>query len=422
MLTIHQTQQILRLHQEGLAISAIAREVGVSRDSVRKYIADPGADIKIKSKQHRRSKLDSVPKDQLKTLFEKSGGNCVVCARLLAGPEYGIKIDQSTVYRYISSHYPDLKTAKKPVINSFHCEPGEQLQIDFVWLDIKFKNSNDTVKVPVFEAVYAWSRKLFVRVCPDMTQSSWLLSLTKCFLQHGLPKLVLCDHDVALVKRTTNGNCKFTAAFYWLCQSLGVKIRACRPYRPQTKGRIERAGRYIKENALAEFNWLGVEDPEDLQNRLDRWIIEVADRRKIPALHGISVADAFKKEQSLLLPISSEKREKLMIQCGLVSVNDAAFIELFGERLHVNYRLRNRKLYAYVRPDGHGILCDLNGNKAEEICICEASMHTHRFEDHKTEPIQIDSPIPTPEALEHSKDEYAPDPDLVALSDILGAN
>ena len=115
-------------------------------------------------------------------------------------------------------------------------------------------------------------------------------------MQHGLPKLVLCDHDVALVKRTTNGNCKFTAAFYWLCQSLGVKIRACRPYRPQTKGRIERAGRYIKENALAEFNWLGVEDPEDLQNRLDRWIIEVADRRKIPALHGISVADAFKKK------------------------------------------------------------------------------------------------------------------------------
>lgn len=111
MLTIHQTQQILRLHQEGLAISAIAREVGVSRDSVRKYIADPGADIKIKSKQHRRSKLDSVPKDQLKTLFEKSGGNCVVCARLLSGPEYGIKIDQSTVYRYISSHYPDLRAS-----------------------------------------------------------------------------------------------------------------------------------------------------------------------------------------------------------------------------------------------------------------------------------------------------------------------
>ena len=88
-------QFVFRDFPKFFAFSAIAREVGVSRDSVRKYIADPGADIKIKFKQHRRSKLDFVPKDQLKTLFEKSGGNSVVCARLLSGTEYGIKIDNA---------------------------------------------------------------------------------------------------------------------------------------------------------------------------------------------------------------------------------------------------------------------------------------------------------------------------------------
>ena len=107
MLNIHQTQQILRLHQEGVSISAIAREVGVSRDSVRKYIANPGADIQIRPRQRRRSKLDAIPEPQLRTLFEKNRGNCVVCARLLAGPKYGIKIDQSSVFRYITSLYGD---------------------------------------------------------------------------------------------------------------------------------------------------------------------------------------------------------------------------------------------------------------------------------------------------------------------------
>lgn len=128
MLNIHQTQQILRLHQEGVSISAIAREVGVSRDSVREYIATPEADIQIRPRQRRRSKLDAIPEPQLRTLFEKSGGNCVVCVRLLAGPKYGIKIDQSSVFRYITSHYPDLTaTNKKPAVNCFESEPGEQL-------------------------------------------------------------------------------------------------------------------------------------------------------------------------------------------------------------------------------------------------------------------------------------------------------
>ncbi len=420
MLNIHQTQQILRLHQEGVSISAIAREVGVSRDSVRKYIANPGADIQIRPRQRRRSKLDAIPEPQLRTLFEKSGGNCVVCVRLLAGPKYEIKIDQSSVFRYITSHYPDLTaTNKKPAVNCFESEPGEQLQIDFVWVDVLFQNSDHTVKVPVFEAVYTWSRKLFVRVCPDMTQASWLLSLTQCFLQHGLPKSVLCDNDVALVKRSKGESGKFTAAFYWLCHSLGVKIRACRPYHPQTKGRIERAGRYIKENALVEINYLGIKDHKELQARLDSWILSVADHRRVPALNGMTVADAFKKEQSLLLQITPERQKKLMIQCGLISVSDAAFIELFGERLHVNYHLRNRKLFAYVRPDGHGVLCNVNGSKAEEFCIPEASMLAHRFEDRKLEPIQQDLPAPTPQSLEHSNDDPSLDPYFDALSKIL---
>ena len=100
----------------------------------------------------------------------------------------------------------------------------------------------------------------------------------------------------------------------------------------------------------------------------------------------MTVADAFKKEQSLLLQITPERQKKLMIQCGLISVSDAAFIELFGERLHVNYHLRNRKLFAYVRQDGHGVLCNVNGSKAEEFCIPEASIekcHPLRYETAK---------------------------------------
>lgn len=82
MLTIHQTQQILRLHQEGLAISAIAREVGVSRDSVRKYIADPGPIL--------RSSLSSIVVPNLTPFLRISSKHCLkrAAATVLSVPDF----------------------------------------------------------------------------------------------------------------------------------------------------------------------------------------------------------------------------------------------------------------------------------------------------------------------------------------------
>ncbi len=56
----------------------------------------------------------------------------------------------------------------------YRCEPGQQLQIDFVKTKFTFHEENGTAfeqDIYLFEAVYAWSRKSFVRVCPDMTQA-----------------------------------------------------------------------------------------------------------------------------------------------------------------------------------------------------------------------------------------------------------
>ena len=55
--------------------------------------------------------------------------------------------------------------------------------------------------VYIFEACYAWSRKSFVWVCPDMTQASWLLGIAKCLAVLGIPRTILCDNDKGLVIR-----------------------------------------------------------------------------------------------------------------------------------------------------------------------------------------------------------------------------
>lgn len=382
MLDSHIVQQILRMYYvDGESIRKIAKILEISRNTVIKYIRNPNADVAFKKKQQRKSKLDAVPEKELLELCDATGANSSVLSRII-GQRYNVHVDPSTFRRYLAARHPEVLAKKPKAINSFEVEPGEQLQIDFVWIDFTFANAKEPVKLPVFEAVYAWSRKTYFRVCPDMTQASWLLSLSDCLLKNGIPKTVLCDNDAALVKRqnSVNGN-KFTAAFYWLCRSLGIKIIACKPCHAYTKGRIERTGQYLRRNAFAEFNCSNdIYTVADLQTRIDQWVVDVADERHNEDTK-CSIRKAFEIESKLLTHATPVQQERLRIKCGIVEVNELAVIQLYGQRIKVDYHLKNSKVYAYLRPDGKGVLCDDSGKCVQTLQLSPDVMASHRFED-----------------------------------------
>lgn len=378
MLNSNERQRIRRLCKlENLSIRQISRLTGFCRKTIKNCIDHPDDDLIIKPKQKRKSKLDAVPQEKFLEIYDASHGNTVLCANLLKELDYGIDVNPSTIYRYVASRYPERIKKPEKVLNTFESEPGQQLQIDFVWVKVTFNGDSTPTDIPLFEATYSWSRKLFVRVCPDMTQASWLLSLSECMLKLGLPRQVLCDNDVALVKRGPKR--EFTSAFKWLCESLNVAMQACKPYHPQTKGRIERKGRYIKENALPGFQFLGIKDRNDLQEKLDRWILKIADHQKLST--GKTVAEAYKEESKVLMQPSVKQKEALKIKCGEVTVNERAQVDVYGQRVKVDYTLKDRKFYAYFKPDGHGVLCTFDGTKCYDITIPAEAMRNYRFED-----------------------------------------
>jgi IstB-like ATP binding protein len=92
-----------------------------------------------------------------------------------------------------------------------------------------------------------------VRFATETTRPTTLRLLTQCLVElGGAPGEVLTDRDPALViGATPSGRPVFAPEWVDLAEVLGIRPRACRPYRAKTKGKVERVIRELKEDFLA---------------------------------------------------------------------------------------------------------------------------------------------------------------------------
>ena len=147
----------------------------------RRLFAGYGLPLRLRSKALkpiRASKLQSVDRDAFLQLLLSSRSNSEVVARMLCefpqeyGLPQGFTVSARTVRRFIRSDFAAYAKRSQPVpIGDAHYEPGAQ--IDFVLTKFQFAGDDFLTKVPLFEAVFPWSHKAYVRVCPDMKQVSW---------------------------------------------------------------------------------------------------------------------------------------------------------------------------------------------------------------------------------------------------------
>ena len=392
MLDHQKVQQILRLRNEGLSLRQIQSATHCSLETIRRYINNPQRGLQERSVKPRSCKMDRFEQDVLIDLFHKSKGNFVVIARCLhhlarLRKIESFKIDASSVRRYYQSHFPDLSVVKPTEINPFDVEPGQQVQIDFVEALFQFVGQDQPTRLYIFEAIYAWSRKRYVRLCPDSQQSSWYLSILDCLLKNGCPRTILCDNDKSLVISHTRSGVRFNPGFTWLCKPFGIVPVACKPRRAKTKGRIERTGGYIKQNALAEANAIGnIENLEQLQHFLDKWVIEVSDQRKYWVNNRHQTAESlYEQEKSFLHFVPEDQQAQAIVNVGSQIVSDRGTVTVYGWSKSIGYRHKGRTVCCYVRPNGSCMVMDIQGRPIISFCVPAAYMQNF---DLNTRPAQ----------------------------------
>lgn len=285
--------RIHELSRQGLGSKRIARQLGISRNSVRRYLA--GAKVGFQERPAAR-RLDGDTLHEVQNLFGNvAEGNAVVIQQEL--DRQGIHVELRTLQRAVAPLRQEARAEALATVR-FETLPGQQIQIDFGEKTVPI--AGQPVKVYLMTSVLGYSRRIDCRAFLAQRQDDWFEGLDGAFRHFGgLTEQVLCDNASPLVvshDRHT-GVVVWNPGFEAFCRDRGLTPKACRPRRARTKGKIERGVGYVKHNALAGRSF---DTFADLERHLATWRLEVADQR----IHGTTrerPADRFERDERVAL-------------------------------------------------------------------------------------------------------------------------
>lgn len=262
---------------------------------------------------------------------------------------------------------------------AFVCEPGQQLQIDFTFGEFRFANRERPTKLSFFEAVYPWSHKAFVMVLTGTAQASWMMGISTCLARFGCPAEILCDNDKSLVIQNQGpGKVRFHPDFEWLLKPFGIKPVACRPSRPQTKGAVERFGRYFKEHCLPllQYKNKNIQCIKDLQQAIDLWISNTSDER---VFDGKTVAQWFEQERQMLL-IPGHADTYMPVAHRITEASKKAGVCFYGQRFQLPPECAGTWVSITVRHNGEFLVSSLEGRELLTGAIPIDQMQSYKFD------------------------------------------
>ncbi len=260
MLRSRTVHTIHNLATQGKSIHQIARDLNLARNTVRKYLrGKPTAAARPK----RPSKLDPF-KDQVRRWVQEDRLlNCETMLERLRALGYTGRV--SILKDFVHPLRPP-KGGHQPV-RRYETKPGEQLQFD--WGEFLYEQDGVQRKLYGFTAILSYSRMrfvVFVKRCDAPTMIRCLMEACEYF--GGLPRAMLTDRMKSVLLQVEDGVLQWHPLFADFMAAIGVAPRVCKPYTPQTKGKIERSVGVVKQDF-----WPGIafSDLDDLNRQARPW-------------------------------------------------------------------------------------------------------------------------------------------------------
>ena len=254
-MTMEQWAEIRNLHEQGLATAAIARRLGISRNTIAKYLDHPGPP----SYKPRPSGAQLGPYQEY------------LRSRLTEFPELGTTILLEEIRRRgYSGSYSVLLRFLRPLrepkevkaVVRFETPPGLQAQVDWVQFD-RVMVDGEVHTLFAFVMTLGFSRARYVEFTIDTSTATFIACHIRAFEYFGgHTKQILYDNlkSVVLKRALLAANSQFNPFYLDFASYYGLVPRLATPYRAQTKGKVERTGRVVRESIYAGVRFSSLQE------------------------------------------------------------------------------------------------------------------------------------------------------------------
>ena len=289
------------LLEQGVQKTAIAEQLGVSRRLVYHL---------IKTGQLDRDLAEPPPRRRLGKPLKLEPYKGIITTRLESYPELSaVRLFEECRAAGYRGSLTQLKVFVRQVrprpepepIVRFETSPGHQAQVDFA--EFRFPWGKRFALL----VVLGYSRLLWLRFFPRQTMGTVIRGLEEAFAYFGgVPRELLFDQMKAVIledHRADGGKLLENPEFLRFAAHWGFRIRACRPYRAKTKGKVERPVAYVRGNFVYGREFLG---DGDLDAQRLTWLDRTANVR----IHGTTKEAPrlrFERdEQAVLQPLAAD--------------------------------------------------------------------------------------------------------------------
>lgn len=348
MITMQKWAAIRQLKEQGYSKRAIARMLGISRNTVKRALKQE--DIPRYERKKLPVKVIDPFQDTIKEmLFQKK----FIGTRILTEiRKKGYTGSLTTLYRFLKKikKDPPLKTTSR-----YETEPVEQAQFD--WTSYEVILAGKKRKAICFLTILGYSRRKYMTFSLNASLASIIEALEEAIrFFGGSPQKVLLDNAKQIViDHLSQGTVQFNETFLKLAGLYRFQPKACQLYWPRTKGKVERPFYYIDQHFIKgnEFSSL-----EDLIQRGHSFIDLWDDRPNATTLEKPRLR--FEKEKGFLTPLPEERFSPTIREMRKVSWD--CLVSFRGCRYSCPHSFSGKRVW--VR-EVHGAILeimDLSGN------------------------------------------------------------
>src|SRR5579863_3184280 len=276
-----------------MPVKAIARAVGVSRNTVRaavasdrppKYERKPAGSIVDAAEPRIRELLKAYPSMPATVIAERIGW------------DRSIRVLRDRVAELRPAYLPPDPASRTAY------EPGEIAQCDLwfppVMLPAGCGQVRRPAQLPVLTMVCAYSRWLAAVLIPTRTAADLFAGWWQLIAGLGtVPRVLVWDGEGA-IGRWRAGRVELTASCQAFRGTLGARVIVCKPADPEAKGLVERAHDWLERSFLPGRTFAS---PADFNDQLASWLA-VASTRPRRAL-GCAPAERIAADKAAMLAL-----------------------------------------------------------------------------------------------------------------------